>query len=106
MRIFNERPIEELSDIYLLDEHRTHHAMESVPSLRQGMTLEQVKERHDRVAEEMIKRGRLVRRGYGLRRDGYGGDRKRFKMRFSPNHLTPIGLPETVDLSEVVDHGE
>ena len=91
MKLFLEHKPSELSDIYLLDEHRTHHAMESTPSLRQGHALEFIAARHDAVVAEMIKRGRMKRSGH-FKEDtkGVGGNRLRYSMHFSPIHMTPF----------------
>lgn len=101
MRLFLDHHPSELSDIYLLDEHRTHHAMESVESLRQGHSLDFIKSRHDAVVAEMHRRGNMVRNGLKPDESGVGGNRRRFAMSFSRVHLTPLGVPASVDLSGV-----
>ena len=66
MRIFEEVPIAELSREWLLDEHRTGHALWGLfkkqlvknPDFRwNGYDQEFIKTRHKLIAEEMIKRG-------------------------------------------------
>ena len=66
MKIFWEIPISELPRLLLLDEHRTHHCLWSLyqrnlvknPNFKwMGLSLEDIKKRHDLVVKEMIERG-------------------------------------------------
>jgi hypothetical protein len=66
MKIWWDIPISDLKREWLMDEHRTHHCLWGLykrnlaknPDFKwMGLSLEDIKKRHDLVVKEMIKRG-------------------------------------------------